>query len=404
MQDLPAPDFVAIDTPVSPSELELQSESESQTGSETHPFSFTGTTRGYFGIWIVNLFLTIITLGIYSAWAKVRKKRYFYGHTYVAGANFEYHGNPIAILKGRVIALVLFGGYSAINYFTPLLVPYLAFVLFAAAPWFICLSMAFNAYNSSYRNIRFCFRASYREVFATIWPLMVFLIMALFIPEIDPKSKTPPPASFWVVHVLNLIFVVAVYPFVLGSIKRLHVSHSQFGTSAFKTDVQIKAFFKIYAKALGLGLLGIVFLGVIAALAMPLLAMTNKGAINGWAFFVVPVIVIAYVLGMALLLAYTKSRIGNLMFNESRLNSRVSFSSTQQVWKLTRIYVVNIFAILLSFGLAVPWAVIRTMRYRAECLNLQCSSSLDDFVGGVQAQVGATGEEFGEFLNIDLSL
>ncbi len=33
------------------------------------PFSFTGTPREYFGIWIVNVLLTILTLGIYSAWA-----------------------------------------------------------------------------------------------------------------------------------------------------------------------------------------------------------------------------------------------------------------------------------------------------------------------------------------------
>jgi Zn-dependent protease with chaperone function len=32
----------------------------------------------------VNLFLTIVTLGIYPAWAKVRKKRYLYGNTWVA--------------------------------------------------------------------------------------------------------------------------------------------------------------------------------------------------------------------------------------------------------------------------------------------------------------------------------
>ncbi|MDH4174015.1 MAG: YjgN family protein, partial [Betaproteobacteria bacterium] len=36
---------------------------------------FTGSAREYFRIWIVNLFFTLITLGIYSAWAKVRKKR-----------------------------------------------------------------------------------------------------------------------------------------------------------------------------------------------------------------------------------------------------------------------------------------------------------------------------------------
>ncbi|MSQ59387.1 MAG: DUF898 family protein [Betaproteobacteria bacterium] len=55
---------------------------------EARPFRFTGKTSEFFGIWIVNLFLTIVTLGIYSAWAKARKKRYLYGHTWVADANF----------------------------------------------------------------------------------------------------------------------------------------------------------------------------------------------------------------------------------------------------------------------------------------------------------------------------
>ena len=38
-------------------------------------FTFTGTTREYFGIWIVNVLLTFVTLGVYSAWAKVRRQR-----------------------------------------------------------------------------------------------------------------------------------------------------------------------------------------------------------------------------------------------------------------------------------------------------------------------------------------
>jgi uncharacterized membrane protein YjgN (DUF898 family) len=40
------------------------------------PFEFRGTGGEYFRIWIVNLLLTILTLGIYSAWAKVRQLRY----------------------------------------------------------------------------------------------------------------------------------------------------------------------------------------------------------------------------------------------------------------------------------------------------------------------------------------
>ena len=70
-------------------------------------FSFSGTGSEYFRIWIVNLLFSILTLGIYSAWAKVRRTRYFYGSTSVAGTSFEYHGNPIAILKGRIMAFLL---------------------------------------------------------------------------------------------------------------------------------------------------------------------------------------------------------------------------------------------------------------------------------------------------------
>ena len=72
------------------------------------PFEFRGNGSEYFRIWIVNLLLTIVTLGIYSAWAKVRRLRYFYGNTFVDGQSFEYHGQPLAILKGR---LIVFGGY-----------------------------------------------------------------------------------------------------------------------------------------------------------------------------------------------------------------------------------------------------------------------------------------------------
>jgi len=40
------------------------------------PFVFTGNAGEYFGIWIVNPLLSIITFGIDSAWAKIRMARY----------------------------------------------------------------------------------------------------------------------------------------------------------------------------------------------------------------------------------------------------------------------------------------------------------------------------------------
>jgi uncharacterized membrane protein YjgN (DUF898 family) len=64
--------------------------------------------------------LSVLTLGIYSAWAKVRRLRYFYDNTSVAGS-FDYHGNPISILKGRIIAVVLLAVHHFAGAANPLL-------------------------------------------------------------------------------------------------------------------------------------------------------------------------------------------------------------------------------------------------------------------------------------------
>src|SRR5579862_8890456 len=73
---------------------------------------FTGKGGEYFGIWIVNLLLTLVTLGIYSPWAKVRKMHYFYRNTQLAGSSFDFHGSPVRILVGRAIAIVMFSEYN----------------------------------------------------------------------------------------------------------------------------------------------------------------------------------------------------------------------------------------------------------------------------------------------------
>ena len=81
--------------------------------------TFGGRAGEYFGIWIVNILLSILTLGIYSAWAKVRNRRYFYGHTELVGHAFDYLASPIAILKGRLIAFFILVLYIGVDYLVP---------------------------------------------------------------------------------------------------------------------------------------------------------------------------------------------------------------------------------------------------------------------------------------------
>ena len=73
---------------------------------------FEGRGGEYFNIWILNLALSVITLGIFSAWAKVRSRRYFYGNMLLNGHGFDYHASPPRILiagslylAGEVLAL-----------------------------------------------------------------------------------------------------------------------------------------------------------------------------------------------------------------------------------------------------------------------------------------------------------
>lgn len=102
-------------------------------GSAPVPFRFTGSGGEYFRIWITNLLLTILTLGIYSAWAKVRRNRYFYGNTRLAEAAFDYHATPQTILKGRLLAVA---GVLVVAFFLVL-------------PWLVVRAMTFRARNTS---------------------------------------------------------------------------------------------------------------------------------------------------------------------------------------------------------------------------------------------------------------
>ena len=140
------------------------------------PFEFSGTTREYFGIWIVNIALTILTLGIFHAWAKVRNHRYFYGHTTLADGRFDYHADPVAILKGWGLAMLAYLSYFLLSNIAPWLGLMFFLVILAATPWLVVKSLQFRARNTSFRNLRFGFRKNYAEA-AKSFVLYVLILM-----------------------------------------------------------------------------------------------------------------------------------------------------------------------------------------------------------------------------------
>jgi len=139
---------------------------------------FHGNGGEYFRIWIVNLVLTLLTLGIYSAWATVRERRYFYGHTEVAGGRLDFHGKPLQILLGRIIAIVLLIGWSQ-GALLHNAIPFIsAAIVLGLLPMFMVRALGFRLRHTSLRNIRFGFNGKISDAYKALWPYLVALLIA----------------------------------------------------------------------------------------------------------------------------------------------------------------------------------------------------------------------------------
>ena len=80
---------------------------DEQTGGES-AFGFTGSWREYAPIAFTNLLLTIVTLGVYTFWARARTRRYLWSRTRFIDDRLEWTGTGMELFIGYLIALVCF--------------------------------------------------------------------------------------------------------------------------------------------------------------------------------------------------------------------------------------------------------------------------------------------------------
>ena len=88
---------------------------------------------------------------------------------------------------------------------------------------------------------------------------------------------------------------------------------------------------------------------------------------------------------------FIRSRVLNLTFNNATLAGGIRFRSTLRARGLYKLYVVNILAIIATLGLATPWAVVRTLRYRADNTFVIAENGFEGFMATDASDVAATG-------------
>jgi len=342
-------------------------------GIVRHRPQFTAKPEEYFRIWIVNLALTIATLGIYSAWAKVRKLRYFYSSTTLAGSAFGYHGDPVRILRGRIIAAVLAAAYFGASRVSPLGTLVMLVVIGLAWPWLLVKSRMFTMRVTSWRGLRFDFAPDYAGAYRILlgWGALAILSLGILSP--------------W--------FLRERYRFV--------IARGRYGSTAFECNPRVGRFYKTMFAAIGLGLVGAIALFVPMSFVLVTIASAAgaskavTGAVSAVAMGGL------YAVWLSVLHGYVQSRNLNEVFGKTELGPH-RFVSSLAAHTLAGIYLSNLFLIVLTLGFYTPWAQIRLARYRLECTELEAHGSLDEFAAAAAAPVpAAAGEEIGSVFDLD---
>jgi uncharacterized membrane protein YjgN (DUF898 family) len=356
-----------------------QSVSQGRNSLSPQPVRFTGSGAEYFGIWIVNLLLTIVTLGIYSAWAKVRRLQYFYRHTELAGSSFDFHGNPVRILIGRAIALLMLFAYNyTLRIQSKWTLAVIALIAFAM-PWLLRNSFRFRLYNTSWRGVRFHFRGAVGRAYR------VFLLYGI----------------------LSLFTLYIMAPFMHQRVKAYQHGNTWFGSTACSFHARAGQFYKIYlllfAVLVGFALVA-GFSGVGGAFAA--LAEAQKHGTHANPLAALKALAVLY--GALILMGISvgpvfHALITNLVWNNTRVGEHrieCNMSPLGLIW----VTLSNLVLVALTLGLFIPWASVRMAKFQLEAVRLVPAGDLQEFVDAAPDDVGAVGMEAASAFDFDISL
>lgn len=361
---------------------------------------FSGDGAEYFRIWIVNLLLTMVTLGVYSAWAKVRKTRYFWRNTSLYGHRFDFHGSPWSVLRGRIIALLMIVAYTWAFDFSAVAGLVTVGLLCALAPLLFLRAQQFKLGNTSYRGLRFHLDAQSREAYRRLLPLPLLW----FSVTVASASLGAPTV---VVGALSLL-VLILFPWMHHQLKQFQHGHAQYGSLSASFDPCWSSFYSAYFIA------AVMMAGV--SMTLIFLMMAISGPMAPWLSTRLGVEeqtienitaatgVIAVLVSYLSVWPYFATRLQQAVW-ESTSMGPVRFCTYIKASELLVLVLKCALLTVLTLGLYWPFAAIRLARYRIQCLELRTTLPPDQIVGDVRPRApGATGDGAADFFGLDVGL
>jgi uncharacterized membrane protein YjgN (DUF898 family) len=374
---------------------------------------FTGSGSEYFRIWLVNLFLIIVTLGLYLPWAKVRRLRYFYGNTVVDGEPLGFHGDPKKMFKGFLLVGAGFAVYSLAGRFSPI-AGFVAFlVLVALWPALYKSSLQFRLSNTSWRGLRFGFNGGLKDAYMACVPLFVPSIAILGLVAMTPELQNPVPGqepNGAALGVLGIIMVgtVLLMPWMLWKWKQFQQGNYRLGQQTTQFSAGAGSFYWLTLKIIGLVILAYVLIvAVVASVILGggvLMDLENKTNNLRTVFTFIIIGVVAAYLIMALVAPYVQARMQNLVWNHTH-SPQVKFSSTLSAISTMGLSLKNWVIIILTLGLYWPFAKVAMTRLRLEAVQINTTVPADGWSNlAALTDTTTTGEAAGDFFGFDIGL
>lgn len=407
--------------------------------NNSHTLEFKGTVSNFFGIWFSNLFFSIITLGIYSAWAKVKTMRYFYSNTYLEKTSLEYHATPIQILKGRIVAIICVAVWVGANALSSTISLIMLPLFFIALPYLMWSNARFDSAMTSYNNVHFSFQGKLRHAYLALMvkPILILGSALIFTCGLYMTAINTENMLFIILLIIFIPTAMLLAPAWIAFITHNYfINNYKYGDWSFSAAIKRKPFFKFYTISALINLAGIgitlvaIFLGFLSLAIfdeMKTVISTSQNPeqalgelLNGSGEFLVFASFFTLYLLMILIgvasAAYLSSRTRNYVFSQLQLakenkkteqdsdESKLNFDSTISASGLVMLKVSNFLILLISLGLALPWVAIRTARFYANNTHVIGNLASLEAIGERREYNSAVADEVAQAFDVGFGL
>lgn len=345
--------------------------------------AFHGHTSGYFRIWSVCQFLTIITLGLYGPWARVRKAEYLAKQWALDGHRFSIQLDAPALFRGRLFVFGSLSFITVMSWYQPFLVPIFTLITFAGLPWLLTNSFAFRWQTITFRNQRFGFQTNPTTLMRPIYRLMIAVALSVTPGAVWYSIFGP---TTWVVAISPLLILPTLYfwPKATAAFTHHRFANARWGSTPFDLDASVQDVVSITFKAMWSGRIFLAMFLYMFVLIIILILVRDQD-----------LLVIFKALGFLLITVFSitfgRTRRLNYILHRLRIggnkNGIIQIATTLDPIKQGFLTIRYTLMIILSFGLLTPWATIHYARWRARHVQFYLDGDWPEINGDVQQKV-----------------